>query len=95
MVFTEEQRIWLVQYNIENKGRDKYVALRTAFFDEFGTEAPSQQSICKLVKKFKETGSIGNRPKNRINKIRSPENVAAVAQLILFVYYNCFLWSRV
>jgi hypothetical protein len=45
-----------------------YPHCRQSFFEKFSRQAPVKSAIAKIIKKFRETGSLLNKNRNRVDK---------------------------
>ncbi len=73
MPFTHKQRIYLLERYLATKSyADTIVAFTTKYED---AQVSNKSFISRLVKKFCETGSVMNAPKNRTLTVLTPEKV--------------------
>jgi len=78
-----EQRHFLCFHNAVNSGRmciyfgklfknDVLRPLRQSFFEKFRRQAPVKSAIAKMIKKFRETGSLLDKNFNRQKSVLTP-----------------------
>ncbi len=71
MPFTRKQRIYLLEHYLATKAYTDIIATFTTTYED--VQVPNKLSISWLVKKFRETGSVMNAPKNRTRTVLTPE----------------------
>ena len=49
-----------------------YVNFRQKFFEKFGSQAPVESAIAKMIKKFRKTGSLLDKNRNRQKSVLTP-----------------------
>ena len=80
--YSIKDRIKVIQEYYENGQKIKHTfrALR----DHFGRHnRPNETTISRLVRKLKETGSVGDLPENgRPKSIRTPQDIAAIKESV-------------
>ena len=80
MVFTLQQRILIIEVYFKTSSPD---AVRVAFGTKYPTlNAPSNETIRKLVAKFRDTGSVTNRSKKRTRTVLNSECLDAISESI-------------
>ena len=78
-----EQRHFLRFYNGVNSGRtciyfgklfenDVLRHCRLSFFEKFRRQTPVKSDIAKMIKKFRETGSLSDKNRNRQKSVLTP-----------------------
>jgi GH35 family endo-1,4-beta-xylanase len=81
MFLTTLQKTKIVECYFETKSIAKTCRLYLSHFNT--TKAPTKRSICLLIKKFKEKGTVNNQNKRnsgRRKTIRAEANIDAVHQ---------------
>ena len=79
MVFSLQQRIVVVEAYLRT-GSIKETSGTKRKYPEI--KAPAKRSVQSLVKKWRETGSVGNVKKQRPKLVRTPEVVSNIQQRI-------------
>jgi hypothetical protein len=55
MQLTVEERVFILESYLKTKS---YAHCRQSFFEKFRRQAPGKSAIAKIIKKFRETGSL-------------------------------------
>ncbi len=76
MPFTRKQRIYLLERYLATKSYSDTITAFTAEYED--AQVPNKSSISWLVKKFRETGSVMNAPKNQTRTVFTPEKVEEI-----------------
>jgi hypothetical protein len=61
MRLTVEERVFILESYLKTMS---YVYCRQSFFEKFTRQAPVKDAIAKIIKKFRETGSLLDRNRN-------------------------------
>ena len=57
-----EERVFILEVYLKTMS---YVHCRQSFFKKFGRQAPVKSAIAKMIKKFRKTGSLLDKNRNR------------------------------
>ena len=57
-----EERVFILKSYLKTMS---YTHCRQSFFEKFRRQAPVKSAIAKMIKKFRETGSLLNKNRNR------------------------------
>ncbi len=76
MPFTRKQRIYLLECYLAMKSYAYTIAAFTTKYED--AQVSNKSSISRLVKKFCETGSVMNAPKNRTCTVLTPVKVKEI-----------------
>jgi len=70
MGLTVEERVFILESYLKTMS---YAHCRQSFFEKFRRQAPVKSAIAKMIKKFRETGSLldknRNRQKNMVKRV--------------------------
>ena len=81
MVFSLEQRIFIVEFYFKTLSCND---VRNLFSNKYGTvNPPSNDTIWNVVRKFKETGSVKNREKNRTKSVLNEDCIQEIRDKII------------
>ena len=69
MWLTVEQCVFILESYLKTMS---YVHCRQSFFEEFGRQAPVKSAIAKMMKKFRKTGSLLDKNRNRQKSVLTP-----------------------
>jgi len=69
MRLTVEERVFILESNLKTTS---YAHCRQSFFEKFGRQAPVKSAIAKMIKKFRETGSLLDKNRNRQKSVLTP-----------------------
>jgi len=70
MRFTVEERVFILESYLKSMS---YVHCRQSFFfEKFGMQAPVKSAIAKIIKKFRKTGSLLDKTRNRQKSVLTP-----------------------
>ena len=69
MRLTVEERVFILESNLKTMS---YVQCRQSFFEKIRRQAPVKSAIAKMIKKFRETGSILDKNRNRQKSVLTP-----------------------
>ena len=61
-----------------------YAHCRQSFFEKFRRQAPVKSAIAKMMKKFRETGSLLNKNRNRQKSVLTPGILQDIQRAISF-----------
>jgi len=67
MRLTVEERVFILESYLKTMS---YVHCRQNFFEKFGRQASVKSSIAKMIKKFRKTGSLLDKNRNRQNMVK-------------------------
>jgi hypothetical protein len=62
MRLTAEERVFILESYLKTM---PYAHCRQSFFEKFRRQAPVKSAIAKMIKKFRETGSLLDKNRNR------------------------------
>jgi len=62
MRLTVEESVFIVESHLKTMS---YAHCRQSFFEKFRRQAPVKSAIAKMIKKFRETGSLLDKNRNR------------------------------
>jgi hypothetical protein len=62
MRLTVEERVFILERYLKTMS---YAHYRQSFFEKFRRQAPVKSAIAKMIKKFRETGSLLDKNRNR------------------------------
>jgi hypothetical protein len=65
-----------------------YAHCRQSFFEKFGRQAPVKSAIAKIIKKFRETGSLLDKNLNRQKSVLTPGILQDIQTAISFPTLN-------
>jgi len=65
-----EERIFILESYLKTMS---YVHCRHSFFEKFGRQVPVKSAIAKIIKKFRKTGSLLDKNRNRQKSVLTPE----------------------
>jgi hypothetical protein len=69
MRLTAEERVFILESYLKTMS---YVRCRQSFFEKFRMQAPVKSAISKMIKKFRETGSLLDKNRNRQKSVLTP-----------------------
>jgi aspartyl/asparaginyl beta-hydroxylase (cupin superfamily) len=69
MRLTVEERVFILESYIKTMS---YVHCRQSFFEKFKRQATIKSAIAKMIKKFRETGSLLDKNRNRQKSVLTP-----------------------
>ena len=69
MRLTIEERVFILESYLKTMS---YVHCRQSFFEKFGKQAPVKSTIAKMIKKFRKTGSLLDKHRNRQKSVLTP-----------------------
>jgi hypothetical protein len=69
MRLTVEEHVFILESYLEMMS---YVHCRQSFFEKFRRQAPVKSAIAKIIKKFRETGSLLDKNRNQQKSILTP-----------------------
>jgi len=69
MRLTVEERVFILESYLKTMS---YVHCRQRFFEKFGRQAPVKSAIAKMIKKFRKTGSLLDKNRNRQKLVLTP-----------------------
>ncbi len=79
-MLTKNQRIFLLEQYFHSYS---YARCRLEFMRKFpGQDVPNKSSISRLVSKFRATGSVLNKERNRRRHVLTPEKIDAIKELL-------------
>jgi hypothetical protein len=64
-----EERLFILESYLKTLS---YPHFRQSFFEKFRRQAPVKSAIAKMVKKFRETGSLLDKNRNRQKSVLTP-----------------------
>ena len=64
-----EERVFILEGYLKTMS---YAHCRQSFFEKFGRQAPVKSVIAKMIKKFRETGSLLDKNRNRQKSVSTP-----------------------
>ena len=67
---TVEERVFILESYFKTMS---YAHCRKSFFEKFRRQAPVKSAIAKMIKKFRETGSLLDKNRNRQQSVLTPE----------------------
>jgi len=70
MRLTVEERVFILESYLKTMS---YAHCRQSFFEKFRRQAPVKSDIAKMIKKFRETGSLLDKNRNRQQSVLTPE----------------------
>ncbi len=76
MPFTRKERIYLLERYLATKSYAETITVFTTEYED--AQVPNKSSISRLVKKFCDTGSVMNIPKNQMRTVLTPEKVEEI-----------------
>ncbi len=92
MTFTRKQRIYLLECYLATKSyADTIIAFTAAYED---AQVPNKSSISRLVKTFREMGSVMNALKNRMCTVLIPEKVEEIGAAFSDTQHICKVAKR-
>jgi hypothetical protein len=65
MRLTVEERVFILERYLKTMSG---AHCRQSFFEKFRRQAPVKSAIAKMIKKFRETGSLLDEHRNRVDK---------------------------
>ena len=65
MRLTVEERVFILESYLKTMS---YAHCRQSFFEKFIRQAPAKSAIAKIIKKFRKTGSLLDKNRNRVDK---------------------------
>jgi len=69
MRLTVEESVFILESYLKTMS---YVHCRQSFFEKFGRQAPVKSAIAKIIKKFRETGSLLDKNRNWQKLVLTP-----------------------
>jgi len=69
MRLTVEERVFVLESYLKMMS---YAHCRQSFFEKFRRQAPVKSAIAKIIKKFRETGSLLDKNRNRQKSVLTP-----------------------
>jgi len=69
MLLTVEERVFILESYLKTMS---YVHCRQSFFEKFGMPAPVKSAIVNMIKKFRKTGSLLDKNRNRWKSVLTP-----------------------
>ena len=69
MRLTVEERVFILESYLKTM---PYVHCRQSFFEKFGRQTPVKCAIAKMLKKFRKTGSLLDKNRNRQKSVLTP-----------------------
>jgi len=79
MRLTVEERVFILESYLKTMS---YAHCRQSFFEKFRRQAPVKSAIAKMIKKFRETGSLLDKNRNRQKSVLTPGNCRWFKNLI-------------
>ena len=64
-----EERVFILESYLKKMS---YIHCRQSFFEKFGRQVPVQSAIAKMMKKFRKTGSLLDKNRNRQKSVLTP-----------------------
>jgi len=64
-----EERVFILESYLKTMS---YAHCRQSFFEKFRRQAPVKSAIAKMIKKFRETGSLLDKNRNRQKSVLTP-----------------------
>jgi hypothetical protein len=83
MRLTVEERVFILKSYLKTIS---YVRCRWSFFEKFRRHAPVKSAIAKMIKKFRETGSLLDKNRNRYKSVLTPEMLEDIQTAINYLY---------
>jgi hypothetical protein len=68
MRLTVEERVFILESYLETMS---YAHCRQSFFQKFRMQVPVKSAIAKIIKKFRETGSLMDKNRNRQKSVNT------------------------
>jgi len=69
MRLTVEERVFILESYLKTMS---YAHCRQSFFEKFRRQAPVKNAIAKMIKKFRETGSLLDKNRNLQKSVLTP-----------------------
>jgi hypothetical protein len=69
MRLTVEERVFILESYLKTMS---YAHCRQSFFEKFRIQAPVKSAVVKMIKKFRETGSLSDKNRNRQKSVLTP-----------------------
>jgi hypothetical protein len=69
MELTVEKRVFILESYFKTLS---YAHCRQSFFEKFRRQEPVKSAVTKMIKKFRETGSLLDKNRNRQNSVLTP-----------------------
>ena len=80
MVLSVQQRVFVVESYVKS---GSFKICREEFQQKYGTDSPCKSAIHKLLKKWRQTGSVRDVKRARQNRVRTPDNIEDVGNRML------------
>jgi hypothetical protein len=81
MRLTVEERVFILESYSKTMS---YAHCRQSFFEKFRRQAPVKSAIAKMIKKFRETGSLLDKNRNRQESVLTPGILQDIQTAISF-----------
>jgi hypothetical protein len=69
MRLTVEERVFILESYLKTMS---YAYCRQSFFEKCGRQGPVKSAVAKMIKKFRETGSLLDKNRNRQKSVLTP-----------------------
>jgi hypothetical protein len=69
MRLTVKERVFILESYLKTMS---YAHCRQGFFENFRRQAPAKSAIAKMIKKFRETGSLLDKNRNQQKSLLTP-----------------------
>jgi hypothetical protein len=83
MRLTVEEHVFILESYLKMMS---YVHCRQSFFEKFRRQAPVKSVIAKMIKKFRETGSLLDKNLNRQKPVSTPGILEVIETAINYLY---------